>query len=248
MSRIYKKPPLIEALCEFQFAEGDWDWTIPGLVYQQIETQFPIKRQASTVEFEVQADPDQVSQRLRGGPGRMQFVRADETALVQVGPHLLVINQLRSYPRWSEFKPLVLDTFEVYRKVAGPTGFRRIGIRYINHIQVPTSEVGLSTYFNFWPRLPAPIVSDPIRALLLRVDLAQESYLGHLVMTLATAPNDGQGGSALILDLDFATTSTQEIALDAVGDWVEQAHDRIEIAFEACLTDRLRDLFEEIRS
>jgi hypothetical protein len=44
---------LIEALCEFQFADGEWDWTIPGLVYQQIKHEFPIKRQAPTEEFEV---------------------------------------------------------------------------------------------------------------------------------------------------------------------------------------------------
>ena len=248
MSRIYKKPPLIEALCEFQFAEGDWDWTIPGLVYQQIEAQFPTKRQASTVEFEVQADPDQVSQRLRGGPGRMQFVRADETALVQVGPHLLVINQLHPYPRWSGFKPLVLDTFEIYRAIAKPAGFERIGLRFINHIRLPGTEVELSTYFNFGPRLPEPVDSNPIRSLFLRVDLAQEPHLGHLVMTLATAPNGGDDGSAWILDLDFATMPVQELALDAVGDWVEQAHDRIETAFEACLTDHLREIFEEVRS
>lgn len=247
MSRLYQKPPLIEALCEFQFADGEWDWTIPGLVYQQIKEQFPIKRQAPTVEFEVQADPDQISQRLKGGLGRMQFLRIDETALVQVGPQLLVVNQLQPYPHWSRLKPLILDTLEVYRQVAWPAGFKRLGLRYVNHIQLPSHEVEMSTYFNFGPRLPDPIASDPIRSLLLRVDLAQESHQGHLVLTLASAPREDQGGPALILDLDFATTSAADIAFDEIGAWIETAHDRIETAFEASITDQLRAIFEEVR-
>lgn len=247
MSRLYQKPPLIEALCEFQFADGEWDWTIPGLVYQQIKDQFPTKRQASTVEFEVQADPDQVSQRLKGGLGRLQFARADETALVQVGPQLLVINQLQPYPRWSQFKPLILATLEVYRQIARPAGFRRVGLRYVNHIQIPADSVDLSIYFNFGPRLPAPMAADPIRSLLLRADLDQESHRGHLVLTLATAPGEGPGKPALILDLDFATTRAQDIALEGIDDWIEQAHNRIETAFEASITDQLRSLFEEVR-
>lgn len=247
VSRLYQKPPLIEALCEFQFTDGEWDWTIPGLVYQQIKDEFPIKRQAPTVEFEVQADLEQVSQRLKGGLGRMQFLREDETALVQVGPQLLVVNQLRPYRHWSRFKPLILDTLEIYRQVAGPAGFKRIGLRYVNQIQLPSDEVDLSTYFSYGPRLPDPIASDPIRSLLLRVDLGQISHRGHLILTLASAPKGDQGGLTLILDLDFATVSAAHITLDGIGAWIEQAHDRIETAFEASITDQLRALFEEVR-
>ena len=41
MSRVYRYSPLVEALCEFQFAEGEWDWTVPGLMYQEIKETFP---------------------------------------------------------------------------------------------------------------------------------------------------------------------------------------------------------------
>jgi hypothetical protein len=42
----YKKSPIAEAVCEFQFrGASDWDWTILGLVYQQIKAEFPQKKQ-----------------------------------------------------------------------------------------------------------------------------------------------------------------------------------------------------------
>ena len=89
MSRIYRKPPLIEALCEFQFVEEEWDWTIPGLIYQELKDRFPQKRQAQVVEFEVQATPPQLSQRVKGGPGRMQFLRTDERRWFRLVPIFL---------------------------------------------------------------------------------------------------------------------------------------------------------------
>ena len=50
MSRRYKNSPIIEAICEFQFEENsEWDLTIPGLVYDRVQNEFPIRRHAARV-------------------------------------------------------------------------------------------------------------------------------------------------------------------------------------------------------
>ncbi|RMH08650.1 MAG: hypothetical protein D6704_02710 [Nitrospirae bacterium] len=43
--RRYRKPPVIEALCEIYFAGSSWDETIPGAFYQQIKDDYPKKQQ-----------------------------------------------------------------------------------------------------------------------------------------------------------------------------------------------------------
>ena len=246
MSRIYRKPPLIEALCEFQFVEEEWDWTIPGLIYQELKDRFPQKRQAQVVEFEVQATPPQLSQRVKGGPGRMQFRRADESALVQVGPNLLAVNHLPPYPHWSEFKVLIFDALSIYQQVAQPKGFHRIGLRYINRVEIPETTFDFSTYFNLGPNLPGEIAA-PYSTILMRVGLQHETEQGQLLLTFASAPDDNDLASAFILDLDFVTTAVDELTVETARDWLEGAHGHIETAFEACMTDRLRDLFEEVK-
>lgn len=46
MVRKYKHPPIVEALCEFQFIPSQpWDITIPGLLYDRINSEFPVKQQ-----------------------------------------------------------------------------------------------------------------------------------------------------------------------------------------------------------
>lgn len=246
MSRVYRKPPLIEALCEFQFVEEGWDWTIPGLIYQELKDRFPQKRQAQVVEFEVQAEPSQLSQRMTGGPGRMQFLRADESVLVQVGPNLLAVNHLQPYPHWKEFKVLIFDALAAYERVARPKGFRRIGLRYINRIEIPETTFDFPAYFNLGPNLPDEIVS-PYSTLLMRVGLQHATEQGQLLLTFAKMSNENAPISAFILDFDFVTTTASELTQETARDWLEMAHGHIETAFEACITDGLRDLFEEVK-
>lgn len=246
MSRIYRRPPLVEALCEFQFAGSDWDWTVPGLMYQEIKQAFPTKRQTQVVEFEVQTEGRQWSQQVKGSAERMQFFRADESALVQVGPHFLAVNHLQPYPHWPSFKPLILDNLDLYRRIANPSGFRRLGLRYVNRIDIPTTQLDLQEYFNFGPRLPAAMTSTPMDALLLRVGLPHQADGGRLLLTLASAPDAEEGNAAFILDLDFIASAASALALDTAHDWIETAHDRIETAFEASISNRLRELFGEI--
>ena len=46
MGRRYKNPPIVEALCEFEFISSQpWDLTIPGLIYEKVKDEFPDKRQ-----------------------------------------------------------------------------------------------------------------------------------------------------------------------------------------------------------
>lgn len=65
MARTYNKPPLIEAVCDFRFSSTQpWDWTIPGLFYEQIRLDFPNKNQLSTIETTVDVSEGKVVQYL----------------------------------------------------------------------------------------------------------------------------------------------------------------------------------------
>ena len=60
---------------------------------------------------------------------------------MQVGPHFLAVNHLQPYPHWQSFKSLIFDNLHFYRRVANPTGFKRIGLRYINRIATPETSL-----------------------------------------------------------------------------------------------------------
>jgi uncharacterized protein (TIGR04255 family) len=197
------------------------------------------------LEVQLQAEKAEVSQRIKGGIARMQFLKEDESALIQVGPDILVVNQLRPYPEWPVIKDLIFEMLAIYRGIANPTGFARIGLRYINRIKIESPASPLSKYFRFYPTIPEPVPQD-IRALLMRTEIPFEQSKGLLILTLGSVPESQPDMRSFVLDLDFITTDAESLTYATAQDWVEEAHTQIEVVFEASIADETRALFGEV--
>ncbi len=247
MGRLYKNPPLIEALCEFQFEPGQpWDWTIPGLVYDKLKNEYPKKKQQKIIEMEVRAEQE-ISQTVKGGIARMQFLREDETALVQVGPNLLVVNHLKPYPTWGKFQEMIKNGLAVYRDVASPKAIKRISLRYINRLEIPQSQVRIEDYILAVPNIPEPL-PQVFATWIQRVEIPFEDSNGVMVMQSGLIRHEVPNSIAFLLDLDFITLDIQKVNLDNAMEWVMGAHDEVEKAFEVCITDKTRALMKEMQN
>jgi len=249
MGKKYKNPPIVEALCEFQFIPAQpWDITIPGLLYETIRDEFPEKQQQIGSGFSILPKASGEIEQKIGFPSPLliQFFRSDKTALAQVGPDLLTVNHLRPYPTWGTFKPLILKIFEKYIEIAKPKGFSRVGLRYINKIDFDQKEIELTDYFNYYPSIPnnLPQIYKTFQVMAV---IPYEKERDILQLTLATIIPEKPDALSLVLDLDYIMIQPESITFDEVTDWLENAHTTVEDAFEACITDKCRNLFEEVK-
>jgi hypothetical protein len=227
VKRKYRNPPIIEVVCEFQFSsDSPWDLTVPGLVYEQLKETFPRKVQEELLTVRlpsgVSAPPNLVPQ--LHSEQRMRFVRLDERAFVLLGKHVLSINHLQPYPSWEQYLPLIEQAFTAYQSVARPEGIHRIGLRYINRIAIPESDVQMSDYFVLFPYV-------------------QDRDL--LKVELATGVSDTSQQLGAFLDFDYFLAQPGAVAPSEALKWVSHGHDVIERSFEACVTERLRNQFDE---
>lgn len=246
MSRKYTNPPLVEAVCEFQFnSDSEWDITVPGLVYDKLKGDFPIRETlAHTVDVTIQAGAEEgIQQHLQAASERIRFWREDKQALVQVGPHLLAINHLRPYPTWEGYLPLIEMAYGAYVEVAQPKGIGRIELRYINRIEIPSPTISLEDYFQFYPYI-GPNFPHEMGAFITGVQLAYDDD-NALRVQLANAPAERPDCSTIVLDLDYFLGIPQGLEIDGTSEWLQVAHDRIEQIFEASITDKLRSVFQE---
>jgi uncharacterized protein (TIGR04255 family) len=241
--RRYKNAPIVEAVCEFRFdSTGNWDQTIPGLIFSHLDKQFPKRRTVSVVESTIQGTPEGVQSQLRREE-RVQFLRDDERAFVQVGQHLLAINHLQPYPTWHEYRPLIEAALNVYREVASPTGIQRIGLRYINRIKFPHPRVDIENYFNFYPFIGEKLPTD-YTSFVCGVQFPFENLRDVLRLQVASVQDNPDISAEVALDLDYFLAKPREVAIDSVFTWLDKAHSRVDDVFEGCLTDALRELFE----
>lgn len=241
MSRKYKSPPIVEALCEFQFEpDTSWDLVMPGLIYDELRDEFPGR------------EPDRVLLQTSGKSGpRVQyseaisFLRKDERVAVLIGPNILSVNHLAPYSSWEEFVPLIRRSFEVYRNVVEPKQLQSVQLRYINDITVPTGYSEIENYLNLRPFVGGNLPQS-FRAFITGIQVPHENHRDSLKIEVQGSSEPESESIRVTLDLDYLLLETDEIDLDTVFDWLIVAHSRIEGAFESCITDEARGLFEEV--
>jgi uncharacterized protein (TIGR04255 family) len=242
MARIYKNPPLAEAICEIRLEyEQEWDWTIPGLFWQEIKEEFPRKRNVSTVQFQVANEGPDVNQSFRNSLSRMQFGSEDRKRVVQVGPTGIIINLVNYYSTWAEFKSLINRLLDVYLRIAPVKSIHGVAVRYINKIDLTGGESGLQKYLRVLP----PLLDGLPRLIsnfVVRTDYVFEEEHAALGVTLASDPEIDE--PIFLLEFTFQSEDGLQFSFANVYDWIEMAHSNIETAFEASITDALRERFD----
>lgn len=246
MARVYGNPPVIEAVCEFRFDPGQpWDWTIPGLVYEHIRNDFPKKRQVHMLEVKLQPAQAGTAAPEQNPVIKMQFLNSAETSIVQIGPDLLAINALRPYPKWQAFQGLIVTQLETYREIAKPKGLQRAGLRYINRIEIPGTQMDLAEYFQILPRIPEAIPQE-FHSLTTQIEIPFNGTHSSLRLAFGSIPSEDPERMAFLLDLDFSAP-TDAAVLDDPLSWIELAHTEVERTFDACFTEKThKEIFGEV--
>jgi len=248
MPKQYETPPVIEAVCEFKLTpETPWDLTIPGLVYEKIENEFKKKEEHSNQEVTFSNTPKGLEQQIQTSQ-RIRFLTDDKKTFVQLGTRILSVNQLQPYTSWEEFKPKIKKAFIALTEIIEINNIERIGLRYVNRIDIPipkSGKIDMEEYFDFSPHVGKNLPQDYQKFIV----GAQFPFKGRedicKVLLTDTVPNKPESAS-FILDLDYFFAKPQTVSKDTALEWVESAHNNLEGVFEGCITDRLRRLFKEV--
>lgn len=245
MGEPLKNPPLVEAVCEFRFdPASEWDWTVPGRLFDKIGDEFSerseVRRLEVTVEQGGEKSPSPAV--IETGPDRIQLKRPDGSAMVQVGPKLLAINHLRPYPNWETFRGLILRVYQTYCDIAGSSALDRIGLRYINQIPIPSAGRKINEMLTIQPKLSRSL-DRPVTSFFQRYALEHENPKGGLIHQTGLQIVDGN--PIVALDLDFFSKAVADIAsVESMMDWLDQAHERVEEGFIDSLTP---DFYERLK-
>lgn len=237
MTQPLKESPLTEALCEFRFVSSSaWDWTLPGRLYERIGEEFSERSQVNQIVFQLQEqsyDSEALPQ-IINVPQRLQFKRPDETAIVQVGPDVLVVNHLTPYPLWENFRSLILRIFSKYVDLYGDFTLSQIGLRYINQIPISSEQFDIGKYITLDPNL-TDAIDRPLSSFHQRYDLIYESLEAVLIHQTGTIATE-EDKFTIVLDLDFNSQKVDNLkGRLEIEEWLNEAHKHLYEAFRASL-------------
>jgi uncharacterized protein (TIGR04255 family) len=236
------KPPLVEAVCEFRFDPSDeWDWTVPGRLYDLIKDEYPRREQVQGFGFSLQVSEglQPAVPTVQSGLDRVLLSREDGSALVQIGQNQLIINHRLPYPGWQTFSSVIGRILQIYLNLV-PSSFQRVGLRYINQISAPFEKrVEIGSLITLDPPIPKEI-ERPLTNFYQRYELGYDEPVGILVHQtgMQTTP---ENEPVLMLDLDFGSLPNAAPGTAEAEPWLQAAHDRLEEAFVASVNPDLLD-------
>lgn len=248
----YRNAPIEEALVEFQFAPGrEWDPTVPGKLHEHpaIKQAYPgTPRTQKILQAALQqpAQPGQVpGLSLQEGVGRIQLLSSDGRQILGIGSGSLSIHVLRPYSGWGEFRPRIEAALRAYADVVHSAEITRIGVRYINKIEISEPIVDLANYFRCGPVSSVEGLPERIEEFLSRVVYGYEDG-AKLVLTLASVQNSPHKPT-FVLDVDtFRPCSSAHIEFSHLMDIVDDLHRREGQAFESVITEATRSVFNAV--
>ena len=246
--RLYRNPPVVEALCEVYFASSKWDNSIPNLFYEEIKDRFPNQEEQllHRVDFTVDVPNETIRSGMEVGPSRNLFSTVERDQLIQITENLFVFNQLTPYRSFHSWESIFHDAFDTFAKLVSPYAVDRIGVRYLNHVRIPESKFQMSDYFTIFPVLP--LGSGNVHGDFLINCVVPQSDEGHFLTysfsKIVPEPQD-EISQVFLLDLYDQASLDRTLSESEFKSHVRVAHGNVGQAFEGSITDRLRNLFDK---
>jgi uncharacterized protein (TIGR04255 family) len=84
----------------------------------------------------------------------LRFRSRDQLQIVQLNRDGFVFSRLQPYEDWEQLSREAMRLWQFYAELARPTEIQRIGLRFINRMQLPPREVQFEDYIQSGPQPP----------------------------------------------------------------------------------------------
>lgn len=235
----YSKAPITEAVIELRFSED--------LSFEDIQKRIDKFKKLYPQESRTVAFTGEMSERGFSGtqePIGIRLSTGDELQVLVINKNNFTVSQLAPYVGWDNFFARFIRDLDLFLDKFGNKNFVRIGMRYINRVDVPLERVTVSDYLRVYPEIPD---LGKVTAKSFALQSTQDLGDGQFGVTLQTANVDSPvpGAISFLLDIDLFTNNEVPRRRDRL---VEVMHSMREIknqVFEASITDKSRELFDE---
>lgn len=142
----------------------------------------------------------------------LRFQSSDKKHIAQFNRDGFVFSRLEPYESWEQLYEEGMRLWYVYVELVQPVEVHRIGLRYINRIQLPPDELRVEDYLEPAP-MPPKGLDVPFYGFMHQDTLAipGHPYAINVIRTIQPPGAPGVQGLALILDIDAFTTQGFEL-------------------------------------
>lgn len=237
MKRLYKTPPITEAVIEIRF-NGSIDQEKLRKAAKRLEKRYPLQDEENLFQVEMNGP----NAKLNVSPFGFKASSVDQADFVQFRPSHLGLSRRAPYLGWNEFERRFFEAWEELKHVVGSLQPTRIGVRYLNRIDVPGTIVEPSDYVGLFPQIPIGF-PDPLSMEASHVVTRMGEHKCEITINVSAVASPLVGHGGLQLDIDVARSDALPGRTEELEAIVATMRDIKNQMFEMLVTDRARELF-----
>ncbi|MDB9512341.1 TIGR04255 family protein [Kamptonema animale CS-326] len=237
----YSQPPIAEAVIDVRVDLPD-EVTLETLtrLHSNIEVDYPIRQELLIAhgQMVVGASVEATASQYQIGSG---FVSSDQKQSFQARMDGFSFIRLAPYDCWETFRDEAKRLWNIYRSVAKPKAITKLAVRYINRLDLPLPFDDFKDYLRTVPEV-SPDLPEGLSGYFMQLQIPQEKLKGMLVLNEAIIPPPKSDVVSVLLDIDLFREIDIPNDEAVIWDFLEQLHNRTDQVFEACITDKMREL------
>ncbi len=242
---IYPRPPIVEAVVEFNFAESFSQKVLLDALGPKLEGSYSGRKEQTRVDAAITVNAELVATETRKSTPVVFLTSADGLRLVGCANGALSVHVLAPYPGWESFFERVLEAVDSVPVALARAKLTQVAVRYIDRIVLPRGEVRLEDYLEVLPRRPAllPESLSAIHSVTQWLDSTDGT--SALLTVAAIPPNSKEGSKEVVYDLLLQRGG--ELGTLAESGWrqvVDALHTRQREIFEDSITEKAKELFK----
>ena len=229
MSRLYKNPPLIEAIFEIRFPAELSIECRRDKFYEKIRNDYP----QILVPVVMGESPSLKSYEFRGLEGKK---------IIRCSINMFSIHT-NKYEGFARFREDCLKYTKLFNGLYSITSLKRTGLRYINHIPIVRIEgcIPIQEYLKFGYSLPSELGMDKYE--LFDTTLITRVGEGKLRLLTRYLEVPGAPQKEFIL-LDFDHYHEGELEAGKIADYLSKSHMHTKKIFEDIISDKYKMVME----
>ena len=239
----YKRPPITEAVVEVR-VEGPIPMETIERVRDRLRQFYPAPEQMLIeTNFELRGTE---ARTFTPTPAGFRMTAGDGASLVSVGPHSIGTSTLPPYEGWEAFIATAQRNWEIWKKLIGWMKIVRIGVRYLNRIDIPSisNTLNIDDYLTFTIKGP-PLDLPPMNSFAINETRPLGEDDCDLILNAGLVPSPLVKTLSLLLDVDISRSVDLPQNDEALWALVNRMRDHKNLIFEACITGRARELFDQ---
>lgn len=216
------KAPIVEAIVELRTRAGaEWAESIIPSVKAALP-EYPTANSLHTSAIHIAVGPGQPSGTPPPTPQTgwlgVHLRTEDTLRLARLERDAFGFSQLAPYANWTTFETEALRLWEIHRKLANPSEVQRIGLRFINRIEVPIGTDDLAAVLTSPPK-PVAGLALPIAGFIHSETLLVpgHDYVVQLNKTIQP-PTEHGCAYAVIIDIDVSSPGGEKPLAEIFAD------------------------------